>query len=66
MGKNFKPPLFAPFGLDGRVQNSGVGLGASGQNVPDEMVMDHPTVTAMANVLALEGIVGLSFFGRTA
>jgi hypothetical protein len=38
--------------------------GVKAQNVPT-MVMDHPTVTAMSSVLGpLEGIVGLSFFGR--
>ena len=65
MSKNFKPPLFAPFGSMGefKIQELDVG-GVKAKNVPT-MVMDHPTVTAMANVLGpLEGIVGLSFFGR--
>ena len=65
MGKNFRPPLFAPFGSMGefKIQELDVG-GVKAKNVPT-MVMDHPTVTAMANVLGpLEGIVGLSFFGR--
>src|SRR6516162_7217531 len=62
MTKNFKAPLFAPFGSMGefKIQELDVG-GVKAKNVPT-MVMDHPTVTAMANVLGpLEGIVGLSF-----
>jgi hypothetical protein len=65
MGKNFKPPLFAPFGSMGefKIQELEVG-NVKAKNIPT-MVMDHPTVTAMADVLGpLEGIVGMSFFGR--
>jgi len=65
MGKNTRPPLFAPFGSMGEFKIRELDVnGLKADNVPT-MVMDHPTVTAMANVLGpLEGIVGLSFFGR--
>jgi hypothetical protein len=65
MGKNFKQPLFAPFGSMGEFKIQELDLnGAKAENVP-AMVMDHPTVTAISNVLGpLEGIVGLSYFAR--
>jgi hypothetical protein len=65
MGKKVRAPLFAPFGSMGEFKIQELDLsGVKAQNVP-AMVMDHPTVTAMSNVLGpLEGIVGLSFFGR--
>jgi hypothetical protein len=65
MGKNFKQPLFAPFGSMGEFKIQELDIsGVKATNVPT-MVMDHPTVSAISNVLGpLEGIVGLSFFGR--
>src|SRR5438105_5290986 len=58
MGKNFKQPLFAPFGSMGEFKIQELDIsGVKATNVPT-MVMDHPTVSAISNVLGpLEGIV---------
>ncbi len=63
--KDFRPPLFAPFGSMGQFSIKTMELeGLKAHKVPT-MVMDHPTVTAIAKALGpIEGIVGFSFFAR--
>jgi hypothetical protein len=63
--KNYRPPLFAPFGSMGefKIQTLEVG-GVKAHNLP-AIVMDHPTVEAIAKVVGpIDGIVGFSFWGR--
>jgi predicted aspartyl protease len=64
--KDFKKPFFALFGSQGqfKIKTLEVG-GVKAENIPT-MVMDHPTVNALAQALnkPIEGIVGFSFFAR--
>jgi hypothetical protein len=63
--KDFRPPLFAPFGSMGEFKIRELELGAvTAKDIP-AVVMDHPTVELMSRVLGrVDGIVGMSFFGR--
>lgn len=62
---NFKRPVFALFGNAGEFKIKSLRIGdVEADNVPT-FVMDHPTVTAIANALGpIEGIVGFPFFAR--
>lgn len=63
--KDFKAPIFALFGNMGQFKMKTLEIGnVKAENV-STMVMDHPTVAAISNVLGpIEGIVGFSFFAR--
>lgn len=63
--KNFRKPLFAPFGSVGQFKIKTIQIGdAIVENMPT-MVMDHPTVSLMSKLMGpLDGIVGFSFFSR--
>ncbi len=63
--KNFKKPLFAPFGSVGQFNIKSFELGGvKTENIPT-VVMDHPTVELISKVMGpIDGIVGFSFFGR--
>jgi hypothetical protein len=63
--KDFRPPLFAPFGSVGQFKIKTLEVGNVKSENLTTMVMDHPTVTAISNALGpIEGIVGFSFFAR--
>jgi hypothetical protein len=65
--KNFKRPLFALFGVisDKPFKVESLEIGDVKARGLLTMVMDHPTVKALAEVVGpLEGIVGFSFFAR--
>lgn len=63
--KNFRPPLFAPFGSQGQFDIDEMEIGDLKAKKLPTLVMDHPTVALIAKVLGpVEGIVGMSFFGR--
>jgi hypothetical protein len=63
--KDFKRPLFAPFGTLGQFKVRSLEVGGVKATDLQAVVMDHPTVDALAKVVGpLDGIVGLSFFGR--
>ena len=64
--KNFKKPPLALFGSMGQFKIQTLEVGAAkAENMPT-MVMDHPTVDALARALGMpiEGIVGFSFFAK--
>lgn len=63
--KDFKKPFFAFFGSMGQFPMQTIEVGkAKAEKVP-AMVMDHPTVDALAKAFGpIDGIVGMSFFGR--
>jgi predicted aspartyl protease len=63
--KDFKRPPFAFFGSMGQFTIQTLEIGDLKVEKVKTMVMDHPTVTAISNALGpIEGIVGMSFFGR--
>lgn len=63
--KNFRPPLFTLFGSMGQFDIKTLEVGAVKAENISTMVMDHPTVSLMAEVFGpIEGIVGFSFFAR--
>src|SRR5262249_10520849 len=63
--KNFRQPLFAPFGSMGQFTISTLEVGDLKARNVSTIVMDHPTVGAIAKLLGpIEGIVGFSFFPR--
>lgn len=63
--KNYRRPLFAPFGSLGQFSIKTVQLGKVVAKDLPTVVMDHPTVSLMAEHMGpLEGIIGFSFFGR--
>ena len=63
--KNYRRPLFAPFGSVGQFKIKNFELGeVKTENIPT-VVMDHPTVELMSKLMGpIDGIVGFSFFGR--
>ncbi len=63
--KDFKQPFFAIFGSMGKFKIDKLQVGDLDVGGVSTMVMDHPTVGALANVVGpIEGIVGFNFFGR--
>ncbi len=63
--KSQKTPPFAFFGSAGQFKIKSLELGGLKAENLSAIVMDHPTVAAMAKVLGpIEGIVGFSFFAR--
>lgn len=63
--KDFRPPPFALFGSLGQFTMKTLEVEHLRANNVPTMVMDHPTLTAMANVFGpIEGIVGFGFFAR--
>jgi hypothetical protein len=63
--KNFKRPPFALFGNVGQFKMKTLEVGGVKADDVPTMVMDHPTVAAISNVLGpIEGIIGFSFFAR--
>lgn len=64
--KNFRPPLFAPFGSLGQFTIKDMQLGGVKAKGIPTVVMNHPTVGLMAKALKkpIYGIVGFSFFAR--
>jgi hypothetical protein len=65
LAKNARRPAFSLFATAGMVNAKTVELGAlKAENVP-VIVMDHPTVEAISQVLGpVEGILGFPFFAR--
>ena len=63
--KDFKRPVFALFGSVGQFKIQEMEIGdVKAANIAT-MVMDHPTVSALASAVGpIEGIVGLSFWGK--
>ncbi len=63
--KDTKRPLFALFGSMGQFKIKSLQLGdIKAENVP-AMVLDHPTVEAIAKFVGpIEGILGFTFFAR--
>jgi hypothetical protein len=65
MPKSQKAPPFALFGSMGQFKIKALELGGLKAENLSAIVMDHPTVGAMAKALGpIEGIVGFSFFAR--
>jgi hypothetical protein len=65
MPKNHKNPPFALFGTMGQFKIKSLELGGLKAENLSAIVMDHPTVSAMAKAVGpIEGIVGFSFFAR--
>jgi hypothetical protein len=65
LGKDAKAPLFSPFGSMGQVPIKTLEVGGLKVNDVAAIVMDHPTVEAIAKALGpIEGIVGFPFFAR--
>lgn len=63
--KDFKKPLFAPFGNMGQVKLKEIELGDLKAENLSATVMDHPTIKAVASVVGpLEGILGFTFYAR--
>jgi Aspartyl protease/PDZ domain len=63
--KNFKQPFFAFFGSMGEFKLKSLQVGDLKIDNVATMVMDHPTVGAIANILGpIEGIVGFNFFAK--
>ena len=63
--KDFKQPFFAFFGSMGEFKIKSLEVGDLKLENVNAMVMDHPTVAAISNVLGpIEGIVGFNFFGK--
>jgi hypothetical protein len=63
--KNFKQPFFAFFGSMGEFKLKTLQVGDLKIDNVATMVMDHPTVGAIANILGpIEGIVGFNFFAK--
>jgi hypothetical protein len=63
--KDFRKPLFAPFGSMGQFNAKEFEVGGVKTAKVPVVVMDHPTVDLMSKFVGrLDGIVGMSFFGR--
>jgi hypothetical protein len=63
--KDFKQPFFAIFGSVGEFKMKSLEIGDLKVTDLSTMVMDHPTVGAIANALGpIEGIVGFNFFAK--
>ena len=63
--RNQKNPPFTVFGSMGQFKIKSLELGGLKAENLSAIVMDHPTVAAMAKALGpIEGIVGFSFFAR--
>lgn len=63
--KDFKQPFFTFFGSVGQHKIKSLEIGGLKSENLSVMVMDHPTVEAIAKFFGpIEGIVGMSFFGR--
>lgn len=64
-GKDFKKPPFAIFGAMGQVKIKSLEAGDLKAEDLSAMVIDHPTVAAISNVVGpIDGIVGFTFFAR--
>jgi PDZ domain/Aspartyl protease len=65
-GKDFKKPAFSLFGAMGQVKIKTLEVGDAKAEGVSAMVMDHPTIATMAQILKMpiEGIVGFPFFAR--
>lgn len=63
--KDFKRPAFAFFGSMGQFKMDTVEIGELKADKVGTMVMDHPTVAAISNVLGpIEGIIGFNVFAK--
>jgi len=63
--KNFRQPLFTLFGSMGQFDIKSLELGDVKAENLSTIVMDHPTVSLMAQYFGpIEGIIGFSFFAR--
>ena len=63
--KDFKAPLFAFFGSMGQFKIKTMEVGDLKVADVNTMVMDHPTVAAISDVLGpIDGIVGFNFFAK--
>lgn len=64
--KDFRKPPFALFGSMGQFKIKSLEVGSVKAEDMPTMVMDHPTVQALARALGqpIEGIVGFSFFAK--
>jgi hypothetical protein len=63
--KNVQSPFFALFGSMGEVKIKDLQVGGQKASGVSAIVMDHPTVEAMARVFGpIDGIVGFPFFAR--
>jgi PDZ domain/Aspartyl protease len=63
--KDFKKPLFALFGSMGQMKIKELELGDLKAENISCMVLDHPTVAAIAKFVGpIEGILGFTFYGR--
>jgi hypothetical protein len=63
--KNFRKPLFALFGSMGQMKINQIEIGDLKAENVSTMVIDHPTVQAIASYAGpLEGIIGFTFYAR--
>jgi len=63
--KDFKKPLFAPFGAVGQHKIKRLEVGDLKAENLSVMVVDHPTVAAISDVVGpIDGIIGFTFFAR--
>lgn len=63
--KDFKKPIFSLFGSMGQVKMKEVAIGDLKAENVSTMVLDHPTVQAIASFAGpLEGIIGFTFYAR--
>jgi hypothetical protein len=63
--KDFKKPLFAVFGSMGQIKINELELGDLKAENISCMVLDHPTVAAIAKFVGpIEGILGFTFYAR--
>jgi hypothetical protein len=63
--KDFKKPFFAPLGSMGQFKIQTLELGDLKAENLSVMVVDHPTVAAISEVVGpIDGIVGATFFAR--
>ena len=63
--KDFKKPLFALFGSMGQMKIKELELGGLKAENISCMVLDHPTVAAIAKFVSpIEGILGFTFYAR--
>ena len=63
--KGFKKPIFALFGSMGQMKIKTLELGDLKAENVSTMVLDHPTVQAIASFVGpIEGIIGFTFYAR--
>ena len=65
LSKDFKKPFFAPFGSMGQHKIKTLEAGDLKAENLSVMVVDHPTIAAISEVVGpIDGIVGFTFFAR--